>query len=147
MAQVLDNSDSCPNGTGSNAFVLTSRQPPYFVYHGTWPGDYGACGVVHAVNKSMGLLKSPAIQSWNLTAASGVNGLMWGNATDGTQLLYLADLTGDMIWTNAVDVDTGDIAVLGNITVDSGWAPRRVAVQPLSKYLMATMQTPGLLVS
>lgn len=147
MAQVLDNSDSCPYGTGANAFVLASTRSPYSIYHGTWPGDRGACGVVHAVNKSAGLLESPAFQSWNLTAASGVHGLAWGNATDGTQVLYVADLTGDMIWTNAVDEETGGITVLGNITVESGWAPRHIAVHSSSKYLYATMQTPSLLVS
>ncbi|KAK7737598.1 hypothetical protein SLS63_002727 [Diaporthe eres] len=147
MAQVLDNSGSCPYGTGANAFVLASRQAPYSVYHGTWPGDGGACGVAHAVDESTGLLESPAAQSWDLTAASGVHGLAWGNATDGTQLLYVADLTGDMIWTNAVDRDTGGVTVLGNISVESGWAPRHVAVHPSSKYLFATMQTPSLLVS
>lgn len=147
MAQVLDNSDSCPYGTGANAFVLASRQAPYSVYHGTWPGDDGACGVVHSVNESTGLLESPAFQSWNLTAASGVHGLAWGNATDGTQLLYVADLTGDMIWTNAVNGNTGGVTVLGNISVESGWAPRHVTVHPSSRYLYATMQTPSLLVS
>jgi hypothetical protein len=147
MAQALDNSDSCPDGTSSNAFVLASRQSPYYVYHGTWPGDHGACGVVHAVNETTGLLETPAIQSWNLIAASGVHGLAWGNVTDGTQLLYVADLTGDMIWTNRVDGNTGFVTVLGNVSVESGWAPRHVAVHPSSRYLYATMQTPSLLVS
>ncbi|KAH8777889.1 hypothetical protein F5883DRAFT_409785 [Diaporthe sp. PMI_573] len=147
MAQALDNSDSCPDGTSSNAFVLASRQSPYYVYHGTWPGDHGACGVVRAVNETTGLLETPAIQSWNLIAASGVHGLAWGNATDGTQLLYVADLTGDMIWTNRVDGNTGFVTVLGNVSVESGWAPRHVAVHPSSRYLYATMQSPSLLVS
>lgn len=103
--------------------------------------------MVHAVNESTGLLEIPAFQSWNLTAASGVHGLAWGNATDGTQLLYVADLTGDIIWTNAVDGSTGSVTVLGNVSVESGWAPRHVAVHPSSRYLYATMQTPSLLVS
>jgi len=147
MAQALDNTDSSTYGTGSNAFVLASRQAPYYIYHGTWTGDDGACGVVHAVNDTTGLLETPAIQSWNLTAATGVHGLAWGSATDGTQLLYVDDLTGDMIWANKVDGNTGFVTVLGHVSVESGWAPRHVAVHPSSTYRYATMQTPSLLVS
>lgn len=149
MAQVLDNSGSCPYGTGSSAFVLASSRAPYAVYHGSWPGDGGACGVAHAASETTGLLEAPALQSWELAAASGVHGLAWGNATgdDGAQRLYLADLTGDMIWTHAVDGSSGQATVLGNVSVEEGWAPRHVAVHPSSGYLYATMQTPSLLVA
>ncbi|KAK1750373.1 Lactonase, 7-bladed beta-propeller-domain-containing protein [Echria macrotheca] len=118
----------CTNTT--SAFIEAMTSPPYYVFSAAWPQP---CGMSYSVDADGTL--ADVLDRWTYTPSSGVHGLAL-NEVDGQQLLYSADLSGDLIWTHAVNLTTGKVAEVGRLGVGgTGVHPRHLAAHSNGKYL------------
>ena len=81
---------------------------------------------------------SSVSHSWRYANRSGIHGLALGSS-DGSELLYSADLSGDAIWTHRLAPDGGAEEV-GRFSVASGSHPRHVAAHPRGGRVYAVME-------
>jgi carboxy-cis,cis-muconate cyclase len=111
-------------------------KPPYYVFTASWPGP-NSCGMSFSVHEN-GTLKAMA-DSWKYIDVSGVHGLALGER-GGKQLIYSADLNGDLVWTHAVS-DDGKVTEVGRLKMEKAeMHPRHLAAHPNGKYLYVLME-------
>jgi len=119
------------------------KSPPYHVFSVSWPGP-NSCGMSLPANSNGSL--GTVLDSWSYANSSGVHGLALREA-DGQQLIYSADLNGDLVWTHAVDRASGEVTEVGQLsTTQSGMHPRHLASHSKGKYLYVLMENDNSLV-
>ncbi|EAQ84227.1 hypothetical protein CHGG_10631 [Chaetomium globosum CBS 148.51] len=142
--------DACFNTT--SGFVTAMPNPPYHVFTGSWPSP-SACGMSLSTSDTGALTK--ILSTWTYTNESGIHGLALSprtapsntNATTTTpqpqpQLLYSADLNGDLLWTHTINLTTGAATEVARFRMPgaAGAHPRHLAAHPNGLRLYAVME-------
>lgn len=126
---------ACFNTT--SAFVEAMSTEPYFAFVASRSGP-GSCGMVLSVD-STGALAEVA-DSWTYANDSRVLGLALGEQA-GKQLVYSADLEGNIVWTHRVDRTSGSVSEVDRLPAPyPGMRPRHLAAHPGGKYLYVVME-------
>ncbi|KAH6848048.1 Lactonase, 7-bladed beta-propeller-domain-containing protein [Chaetomium sp. MPI-CAGE-AT-0009] len=137
---------ACFNTT--SPFVIAMPTPPYHVFSGSWPAP-NACGMSLSTSETGAL--TGVLDAWSYINASGIHGLALSpplnrnpnqNTTTPHQLLYSADLNGDLIWTHAIDLRTGSATEVSRFPMPgaAGAHPRHLAAHPNGARLYAVME-------
>ncbi|KAK3293698.1 Lactonase, 7-bladed beta-propeller-domain-containing protein, partial [Chaetomium fimeti] len=135
---------ACFNTT--SPFVIAMPTPPYHVFTGSWPSPE-ACGMSLSTSDTGTL--TGVLDSWPYINASGIHGLALSpppnlnqSTTPQQQLLYTADLNGDLIWTHSIDLATGAATEVSRFPMAGtpGTHPRHLATHPNGARLYAVME-------
>lgn len=133
---------ACFNTT--SAFITAMPNPPYEVFAGSWPSP-NACGMSLSTSDTGAL--THILDTWSYTNQSGIHGLALSppqnqNTANKSQLLYSADLNGDLLWTHAIDLRTGAATEVARFPMPgaAGAHPRHLAAHPNGARLYAVME-------
>ena len=119
---------------------------PYHVFAASWPGP-NACGMSLSTSNTGAL--TGILDTWSYVNTSGIHGLALSpppttpqnNNTTARQLLYSADLNGDLLWTHTIDPVTGRATEASRWPMTAaGMHPRHLAVHPNGARLYAVME-------
>ncbi|KAK4150802.1 Lactonase, 7-bladed beta-propeller-domain-containing protein [Chaetomidium leptoderma] len=138
LVKAIPASGACFNTT--SAFITAMPTAPYYAFSGSWPGP-NSCGMSFAADAN-GTLTSVA-DSWSYVNTSGVHGLALSpnDRKDGRQLLYSADLSGDLLWTHAINKKTGKVKPVDRFPMSaSGMHPRHLVAHPNGQRLYTVME-------
>ncbi|KAL2169384.1 hypothetical protein VTG60DRAFT_6090 [Thermothelomyces hinnuleus] len=159
LTRRIEATGACANTT--SPFVTAMPTEPHLVFSASWPGPDG-CAMSLSVSSTGAL--TDALGAWSYTNASAVHGLALaptrgqqqqqrdgqasrrspGDGGDGDgnrQLVYSADLSGDLIWTHSVDLATGRASEVGRFPApEPGAHPRHLAVHPGGERLYAVLE-------
>ncbi|KAL2196975.1 Lactonase, 7-bladed beta-propeller-domain-containing protein [Corynascus similis CBS 632.67] len=133
----------CTNTT--SAFVTAMSSEPYSVFSASWPGPNG-CAMSLSTSRPGALDR--VLDTWAYINTSGIHGLALSPAPQRSpphhnrtghrqQLIYSADLNGDLLWTHSIDPVTGHATEVARFAVSPGTHPRHLAVHPNGERLYA----------
>ncbi|KAL2148913.1 hypothetical protein VTH82DRAFT_1599 [Thermothelomyces myriococcoides] len=151
LTRHINATGACYNTT--SPFVVAMPTEPHLVFTASWPGPAG-CAMSLGVS-SRGVLND-TLYSWSYTNESAVHGLALApmrnnnnnstisnsnNSTSNRQLVYSADLKGNLIWTHSVDPTTGRASEVGRFPAPKeGDHPRHLEVHPNGERLYVVLE-------